>query len=176
MLVSGGVAAGQYPVTITIGYTNNKGVSKVLTETATILVDGLIDFELLDTPSGIASKGVTMELEADLLLIGTESVDFVSIGVVEDDVINRVSGSEEYIGAVDPDSPIPFTVNYKVDDNALEGEHELKLNVTYRDHLNREHIEQIKLDITIGGVIDDNPQPQQSGFWVWIRRLFGLGP
>ncbi|TFH18588.1 hypothetical protein E4H04_02980 [Candidatus Bathyarchaeota archaeon] len=176
MLVSGGVAAGQYPVTITIGYTNNKGVPKVLTETATILVDGLIDFELLDSPSGIASKGVTMELEADLLLIGTESVDFVSIGVVEDDVINRVSGSEEYIGAVDPDSPIPFTINYKVDDNALEGEHELKLNVTYRDHLNREHIEQIKLDITIGGVIDDNPQPQQSGFWVWIRRLFGLGP
>ena len=176
LLVSGSASAGEYPVTITISYTSNNGVPKVLTETVTILVDGLIDFDLLDVPSEYASPGETMDMEADLLLIGTESVDFVSIGVTEDDVVKRVSGSDEYIGAVDPDSPIPFDLKYKIDDSASNGKYELTLTVKYRDHLNREHQEQIKLEIEIGNPINNEPQPQQTGFWVWIRRLFGLGP
>jgi hypothetical protein len=176
LLASGSITAGQYPVTATISYINNKGISKTLTETLTVLVDGLIDFELLDIPSEQVAAGETKELEADLLLIGTESVDFVSVGVVEDQIIKRVSGSEEYIGAVDPDSPIPFDVNYLVDEEAKEGEHELKLSVKYRDHLNREHEERIGLNIEIGQSDNDEPQDQQLGFWVWIRRFLGLGP
>ena len=176
LLVSGGASAGQYMTTISISYTTSKGISKVLSETVTILIDGLVDFELLDVPSDLVAAGETRELEADLLLIGTESVDFVSVGVVEDDVIKRVSGSEEYIGAVDPDSPIPFDVYYRVDEDAQEGDHEVKLNVKYRDHLNREHEEEIGLSVEIGEPFDDEPQTQQVGFWVWIRRLLGLGP
>jgi hypothetical protein len=176
LLASGDISAGQYPIAVTISYTNNRGTAKTITETSTILVDGLIDFELLDTPTETAVPGETKELEADLLLIGTESVDFVSIGVVDDDVISRVSGSDEYIGAVDPDSPIPFDVKYRVNEGTQTGDHELTLSVKYRDHLNREHEEQIGLQITVGKATDDNPQPQQTGFWVWIRRLFGLGP
>ncbi len=176
LLTAGRASAGQYMASITVSYTSSKGIPKVLTETVTILIDGLIDFDLLDTPSELVSAGQRKELEADLLLIGTESVDFVSIGIVEDDAIKRVSGSDEYIGAVDPDSPIPFDVNYRVDEDAAEGEHELKLNVKYRDHLNRENEEEISFTIEIGEPVDDTPQPQQQGFWVWIRRLLGLGP
>ena len=176
LLASGDVSAGQYPVTSTITYTNSKGVTGTLSETFTILVDGLIEFSLLDVPTEKVPVGETSELEADLLLIGTESVQFVAIGVVEDGVIERVSGSDEYIGAVDPDSPIPFDIRYKVSEDASEGSHELKLNVMYRDHLNKEHEEQMSLDLEIGGVVDDLPEPQQGGIWAWIRRLLGLGP
>lgn len=176
LLADGSISAGQYPAMITISYTTSKGVQRTLTESATILIDGLIDFDLLDTPSETVAPGEVGELEADLLLIGTESVDFVSVGIIEDDVIKRVSGSDEYIGAVDPDSPIPFDLNYRVDSNASEGDHELKLSTKYRDHLNREHVEEIKLDIEIGKTADNTPQPQQGGFWVWIRRFLGLGP
>ena len=176
LLASGDVLAGQYPVTSTITYTNSRGETGTLSETFTILVDGLIDFELLDVPTEKVPVGETSELEADLLLIGTESVQFVAIGVVEDGVIERVSGSDEYIGAVDPDSPIPFDIRYKVSDDASEGSHELKLRVQYRDHLNKEHEEEMSLDVEIGGVVDDLPEPQEGGIWAWIRRLLGLGP
>ena len=176
LLASGDISAGQYPVTTTITYTDSKGQAGSLTETFTILVDGLIDFELLDVPTERVPVGDTSELEADLLLIGTESVQFVAIGIVEDGVIERVSGSDEYIGAVDPDSPIPFDIRYKVSEDASEGSHELKLNVQYRDHLNKEHEEQMSLDVEIGGIVDDLPEPQQGGIWAWIRRLLGLGP
>ena len=177
LLASGGIAAGQYPVTATITYTNSRGVAGSLTETLTVMVEGLIEFELIDTPTETVRRGESSELEADLLLIGTESVDFVSISLVEDDVFRRVAGSTEYIGAVDPDSPIPFDINYKVAEDAEEGDHELTLNIDYRDHLNREHEEQLGFTMSVGG---DATQPGQdagpSGFWVWIRRLLGLGP
>jgi len=176
LLISGGISAGQYPISTTITYTSNRGIPKSITETLTILVDSLIDFDLLDAPSEIATPGEVEELEADLLLIGTEAVDFVSIGIVEDDVVERVQGSDEYIGAVDPDSPIPFDLNYKVNEEASEGDHELKLKIKYRDHLNKEKEEQINLEIEIGESENNEPQPNQNGFWVWIRRLLGLGP
>ncbi len=177
LLASGDIAAGQYPVTATLTYMTSRGVSGSLTETLTIMVEGLIDFDLIDTPTETVRRGETKELEADLLLIGTESVEFVSIDLVEDDVFKRVAGSTEYIGAVDPDSPIPFDINYKVAEDAEEGDHELSLSIEYRDHLNREHEEQLGLTMRVGG---DAPQPGQdtapSGLWIWIRRLLGLGP
>ena len=176
LLASGDMSAGQYPVMATIGYTSNKGVPKTITETMTVLVSGLIDFKLLDTPTGTVAQGENKELEADLLLVGTESVQFVSVGVIDDGVIQRVSGSDEYIGAVDPDSPIPFSVNYKVGASAQTGTHVLTLNVTYSDHLNKEHAQQIGFNVDIGKAVSSTPQPQQNNLWVWIRRLLGLGP
>ena len=177
LLASGNIAAGQYPVTATITYTTSRGGSGSLTETLTVMVEGLIEFDLIDTPTETVRRGENKELEADLLLIGTESVDFVSINLVEDDIFKRVAGSTEYIGAVDPDSPIPFDINYKVAEDAEEGDHEITISIDYRDHLNREHEEQLGFTMNVGG---DAPQPGQdvepSGFWVWIRRLLGLGP
>lgn len=176
LLASGDISAGQYAVPSTISYTNSKGLPGTLSESFTILVDGLIDFDLLDIPTEMIPAGETSELEADLLLIGTESVQFVSIGVVEDGVIERVSGSDEYIGAVDPDSPIPFDIKYKVKEGVQQGTHDLKLNVQYRDHLNKEHSELLELGIDIGEEAEDLPQSESGGIWVWIRRLLGLGP
>jgi hypothetical protein len=177
LLASGGIAAGQYSVTATITYTNSRGVAGSLTETLTVMVEGLIEFELIDTPTETVRRGESKELEADLLLVGTESVDFVSISLVEDDVFKRVAGSTEYIGAVDPDSPIPFDINYRVAEDAEESDHELTLSIDYRDHLNREHEEQLGFTMSVGG---DATHPGQdagpSGFWIWIRRLLGLGP
>jgi hypothetical protein len=104
------------------------------------------------------------------------SVQFVSIGVVEDGVIERVSGSDEYIGAVDPDSPIPFDIKYKVKEGVQQGSHDLKLNIQFRDHLNKEHSEVLELSIDIGDIVEDDSQRESKGIWVWIRRLLGLGP
>jgi hypothetical protein len=141
------------------------------------MVEGLIDFEILDAPSLTTKKGEVSELEADLLLIGTESVQFVSINLVEDNIFERVTGSTEYIGAVDPDSPIPFDLIYKVRDDVADGSYDMKLNVNYRDHLNKEHEEGLAIGVEVSEKAAQEPQgPVETGFWVWIRRLFGLGP
>jgi hypothetical protein len=176
LMISGSSSAGQYPVSATITYVNSKGVPSSVTETFTIMVNGIIEFELLDVPTVDVNQGDNSSVEADLLLIGTESVQFVSIDLNEDSVFKRVSGSTEYIGAVDPDSPIPFNIKFKVDDNATVGQHPMNFTVSYRDHLNKEHQVQLGFDANVNSASNQIPQSQGNGIWFWIRRLLGLGP
>ena len=177
LLAGGDISAGQYPVTITISYTDSKGMPKTLSESLTILIQGLIEFELLDEQTTMISPGKEGELEADLLLVGTESVQFVSVELVEDNVFKRTQGSEEYIGAVDPDSPIPFDLNFKVSEDADEGDHDMRIRIQYRDHLNVEHDDSVDMTVKIGEESPNGTQ-QASGnpIWNWIRRILGLGP
>lgn len=174
---SGDIPSGLYPVGIQVAYIDNKGMLSQIAEVMTLTVEEFIEFQFLDVPTVRAKKGETKELEADLLLIGTDSVQFVSIELEGDDIFKRVPGSTEYIGAVDPDSPIPFDITYRVSEDAPEGDHVMRIKVRYRDHLNREHEEPLELDVTVvGSVKDITETPETQPFWVWVRRLLGLGP
>ncbi len=173
LLAKGDISAGQYPLTLTLSYTNNKGVASMLTETVTVQVEGLIEFELLDAPTLDAQIGKITELEADLLLIGTESVDFVSLEVVVSSVVQAVSGSEEYIGAVDPDSPIPFDVKFRVEPGTAKGEETLELRITYRDHLNQEHTATLETGIEIVDPVTET-STENIGIWGRFLRFLGL--
>jgi hypothetical protein len=174
---AGDIPAGLYPIGIQVTYLDNKGVTGQILETMTINVEGLIEFDLLDAPSITVKKGETAELEADLLLIGTDSVQFVSIELESDDIFKRVQGSTEYIGAVDPDSPIPFSIRYRTVEDSPEGDQAMNLKVSYRDHLNKGHEVGLSLDVTISGSAGDDSQVTEAPpLWIWIRRLLGLGP
>ncbi len=176
LLAGGSIQAGQYPVTVTLTYTDSKGASRSLSEVATIMVDALIDFELLDETNMVVYAGEQLEMEADLLLVGTGSVQFVSVQLVEDGVFRRVAGSTEYIGAVDPpDSPIPFDIDYGVADDAESGIHDMTLTVKYRDHLNRVHEKTLEYTVTVGqGTRPESSTGQErGGIFGWLRRLFG---
>ena len=105
-------------------------------------------------------------------MIGTESVQFVSIEVIDNQVFDSVQGSTEYIGAVDPDSPIPFDVKYGVTDDAEEGEYDLDLLVTYRDHLNKPHEVKLETEIAISAQNPVVEEKKNGGFWSWLRNLF----
>jgi hypothetical protein len=175
LLAGGSISAGQYPVTVTLTYTDSRGVSRSLSEVATIMVNALIDFELLDETNMGVYAGEQLELEADLLLVGTGSVQFVSVRLVDDDVFSLVAGSTEYIGAVDPDSPIPFDIDYRVADDAEPGIHDMTLIVQYRDHLNRVHEETLENTVTVGEGArpEANNGQKRGGIFGWLSRLFG---
>jgi len=175
LLAGGSVYAGQYPVTVTLTYTDSKGAAGSLMETVTIMVDALIDFELLDEATAVVYAGEQYEMEADLLLVGTDSVQFVSVQMLEDDTFNRVQGSTEYIGAVDPDSPIPFDIDYRVADDAEPGIHDMTLVVQYRDHLNRVHEEALEYTVTVGEGANPSTDTEhkRGGIFGWLSRLFG---
>jgi hypothetical protein len=177
LLVDGAIPAGQYPLTVTMSYTSSKGIPAAITETVTILVEGIIDFDLLERDLLELVRGEESEIDLNLLLIGTQSVRFVDIELLPDQVFSELSGGEEYIGAVDPDSPIPFDLNVNVEDDATLGEHVMKLRVSYTDHLNQRHEDDLQLTLNIvepTQVLES--QTGLRGFWLWLRRLFGLTP
>jgi hypothetical protein len=177
LLIGGNVRAGQYPAVVTVSYLDADGVPGSLVETVTLSVRGRVEFKLINEGPTRVPLDVSTEFEADLLLIGTESVKFVSIEVVEDQVFKRISGSEEYIGAVDPDSPIPFDVWFRVAGGTDIGDYVLKLRVYYTDDLYQEHEETIDVSLTVTEATENESQSASAGgFWVWLRRLLGLGP
>jgi hypothetical protein len=177
LLIGGNVKAGQYPTIITVTYIDADGIPLSLLETVTLSVRGIIEFNLLNIEPLITSIGTSTELEADLLIIGTESVQFVTIEIIEDFVFKRTIDSEEYIGAVDPDSPIPFDLMFEVDGGTKTGEHTLNLKVTYTDDLYKVHEEILKLTMKLREASEiTNQTASTGGFWAWIRRLLGLGP
>ncbi|MCW3978110.1 MAG: hypothetical protein NWF12_00050 [Candidatus Bathyarchaeota archaeon] len=177
LVLDGGLLAGQYPVTVTLSYLDVDGVARSLVEVVTLSVRGIVTFRLINEQLTAAERGGDVELEADLLLVGTESIRFVSVEVVEDDDFLRSTESEEYIGAVDPDSPIPFELNFGVDDDAEVGDHTLTLRITYTDDLNQEHEVELEFPVTVKPSASELEGPRTSGgFWAWLRRLLGLGP
>lgn len=178
LLVGGEVMVGQYPAMVTVSYLGSDGVPRSLVETVTLSIRGLVEFRLINEDQVRVGRGETMELKADLLLVGTESVQFVIVEVVEDTVFEYVRGGEEYIGAVDPDSPIPFALMFKASDDAELGDHTITLRITYTDDLNKEHEATLELraEVTEPTADFNASQGSTGGFWVWLRRLLGLGP
>jgi uncharacterized membrane protein len=178
LLVGGEVKAGQYPAMVTVSYLGSDGVPRSLMETVTLSIRGLVEFRLINEDQVRVGRGETTEFEADLLLVGTESVQFVRIEIVGDYVFEYVRDSEEYIGAVDLDSPIPFDLMLKASDDAELGDHTITLRITYTDDLNQEHEATLELQAEVTEPTADLNMTQGStgGFWVWLRRLLGLGP
>lgn len=178
LLAGGEVEAGQYPAVLTITYLDVDGVPASLVETLTLSVRGIVEFNLVNLDPISAKEGATTEFEADLLLIGTESVQFVTIEIFEDSTFRRTLESEEYIGAVDPDSPIPFDLAFEVEKGSEAGDHILTLKLTYTDDLNQEHEKTIDLPVTVTEAQSDTETKKGSlwGFWLLLRRLLGLMP
>jgi hypothetical protein len=177
LLLDGGLRAGQYPASLTVSYLDSDGIPRSLVESVTLSVRGIVDFTLINDDGVSVTAGEVNNFEADLLLIGTESVQFVEIEVMGDTVFKTVSGSSEYIGAVDPDSPIPFDLNFMVDEGTEPGEYTLNLKVTYKDDLNQDTEDTVELSVHVD---EPSSEPQTSqgssgGFWGWLRRLLGLG-
>ena len=177
LIFDGSLFSGQYQAALTLTYLDVDGVSKSLAERVTMRVSGIIRFSLINLDPVVAEAGGVTEFEADLLLIGTESVRFVAIELAEDAVFGKTVESGEYIGAVDPDSPIPFDLKFEVVKGASSGEHLGGIRVTYTDDLNQEHEQTVELPVIVVEAVSNTPsQGSTGGFWLWLRRLLGLTP
>jgi hypothetical protein len=175
LLLSGSATAVDIPLTVSIKYVDSKGVQGIAIETITVPVENLVQFSLMQDQRIIAERGSTQTLEADLLLIGTGRVEFTQIQALPESPVIQIAGSTEYIGAIDPDSPVPFTLKFAVSNSSVTGDYNLKLRITY---LNSKNIQQnatisVPLSVTTNTTIV-NPPVSDGGIWGWIKRLFGL--
>ncbi len=175
LLLSGAATAGDIPLTVSVKYIDARGVQGTATETITIPVENLVQFSLMEDLTPMAERGSTQTLEADLLLVGTGRVEFTRIQVLPEGPVKQVAGSTEYIGAIDPDSPVPFTLKYAISNSSTTGDYNLKLRITYLDSRNNQQNATINLPLTVTNPSTVIPTTtNDGGIWGWIRRLFGL--
>ncbi|RLI19027.1 hypothetical protein DRO49_01390, partial [Candidatus Bathyarchaeota archaeon] len=172
--VDGEAKAGQYPLTLQITYIDSDGLPGSAAEAVTLMVTPLVEFRILVDGPIHAYKGASATLSGDLLLIGTESVRFVELGVEGDNVFKAVDS--EYVGEVDPDSPIPFDLTFTVSGNATEGVHSLRVRVSYLDNLNRRRSVVVEVPIQIEAQQEVEVVRKRGGIWLLIRWLLGILP
>ena len=183
--VSGDADARPYTLQLIISYYDVYGQPSGVTENISIGVRSIINFRLLDVqPSSLTLEpGEIVTIEAELLLIGTETVQFVQVEILEDHPFISVSESYEYIGRVDPDSPVPFDIQFMVDSNATPGSYTLQMRVSYWDEYNQERQAVRELPVIIEKRVEERERSIDRGqvtFWdiIWriIRILLGVKP
>lgn len=183
LYVSGDADAHLYILSLVVSYNDLYDQARSLTEVVSIRVQSIIDFRLLDIqPSKItAEPGEMVAVEADLLLMGTETVDFVEIGIVKDPFspILSIPETYEYIGRVDPDSPVLFTIQFMVDSNATSGNYVLQMRVSCWDGYNQQRQVTIELPVVVKESSNQNEETSLTLLdiiWTIIRILFGVKP
>jgi hypothetical protein len=175
LLLSGAATAGDIPLTISVKYIDSKGVLGVATETITVPVENLVKFSLMEDLVISAERGSTQTLDADLLLVGTGKAEFTKIQVLPETPVQQIAGSTQYIGAMDPDSPVVFTLKYAVSNSSSPGNYNLKLRVTYFDSRNIQQNATINVPLTVTNPSTNTQKSSNSsGIWGWLKSLFGL--
>jgi hypothetical protein len=175
LLLSGSASAINIPLSVSLKYIDSKGLSGAATETITIPVENIVKFTLMQDQIITAERGGNTTLEADLLLIGTGRVEFAKIQIIELGPVKQVVGSTEYIGAIDPDSPVPFTLKFAIENASTLGDHQLKMKITYLNSRNVEQNSTISVPLNvINPVVKTTLVTNDGGLWGWLKRLFGL--
>ncbi len=174
--IDGNAAPGQLPFLLTLSYLNSKGVPMSMAEAITVNIDEFVSFRMFKDQVFSLEQGKVGKIESDLLLIGLTRVEFASVSVVGGGVFESTVGSNDYVGAIDPDSPVPFTVKVKVSSNAVLGDDVIHAKVSYLDHRNvfREKI--LDLHVSIIEPVVLNNTANDAGIWGWIRSILGIKP
>ncbi len=174
--IDGNAIPGQLPIVLTLSYLNSKGSTLTTTEVITINIDEFVSFRLLKDQVFTLEQGKTGKIDTDLLLIGLTRVQFASISIVEGGSFESTVGSSEYMGAIDPDSPVPFTLQVKVSQNATLGDDVIHAKVSYLDQRNVFREKMLDLPVTIVKPSLQNAATNDGGFWGWLRSLLGIKP
>jgi hypothetical protein len=182
--ISGDADASLYTLQLSVSYYNVDNQPESFSEAISIAVHSLVDFRLLDMqPSNItATPGDTVTIEADLLLLGTEPIDFVEIEIVENRSLGpflTIPGSYEYIGRIDPDSPVLFTIQFLVDSDAMPGTYPLQMKIRGWDGYNRQRQVIIEMPVVVKEFTNPNEGASPTLLELLgliLRVLFGVTP
>ncbi len=174
LLLDGSATAGTLPMTLSMRYMDSKAVQGSASEVITVPVDEISNFGLLEDTVASAEVGKSSTLEADLLLTGTSRLDFVRIEVLSDGPVTQVEGSRQYVGAVDTDSPVPFSLKYAVANGTAEGTYSLNLKVTWVNYRNLPMEQTLTLPLSITKPASVVITPVDEGFWGWLKRILGI--
>jgi hypothetical protein len=78
------------------------------------------------------------------------------------------------MGAIDPDSPSPFTLKFKIGNDTATGDYKLNLKITYLNTRNVEETKTISIPLQVVNATQVTNVTNDEGIWGWIKRLFGI--
>jgi len=177
LILDGSTTISSIPLTITIKYLNSNGQVGSSSEPLTVVVDEYTQFSLINGSPLTVVQGSTLSVQSNLLLIGTGNIQFTYIEALPGGPFMNKTDSSEYLGAIDPDSPVPFTVNIGTASSARPGNYSLQLKITYFNNMNLQVAKTISVPVAITQKTATRPTGTSStneGILGWIRTILGI--
>ena len=144
-------------VQVHISYIDSHGFPHEEIRTIGFTVRGLIDltFKSVEFDREILPAGFNASIVGNLLNQGNTDAQFLSISILDGDGLILTTESSQYIGEVDADSLIPFSLEFTVDEDARDGTSPLILQVVYEDTYGNQFLHTSTFEFLIGGSLAD---------------------
>lgn len=123
------------PTSLTVSYSDEYGNTYTTTETISLIPRGyvkIIYFDIYTNPNP-ARSGQKVSISATLLNKGNVQAFFANVSLLPTEILTLTSTSYSYIGDLDENSPVPFTVEAIVNDDVTNGTYPVIINVYYED-------------------------------------------
>jgi len=147
-------------VGLAIGYSDNYGNTYTENYAIGFVIRGKIALRVYDiivSPS-IPKAGEKFSISGTILNVGNVKAMFTNISLIPNPILKLDYESSSYIGDVDPNSPVPFTITAYIKPNTANDTYTINLLIKFTDDLYNEH--NITLNISIQVV---NYQSNQGG-------------
>ena len=144
--------------TLTVSYKDEFGNTYTDTYSAGLIVRGLVRmvaYAFYTNPVP-AEPGQKVEIGATLLNKGNVGAYFTNVSILPNDVLQLTPESNSYIGDVDANSPVPFTLFAIVKSKATNGTYPVVVSVYYEDDQFQGHTLNITFLLTIAKINHTN--------------------
>jgi len=144
-------------VQVHISYIDSHGFPHEEIRPIGFTVRGLIDLTLqsVEFDREILPAGFNATIVGNLLNQGNTDAQFLTIYILDGDGLILTAESSQYIGEVDADSLIPFSLEFTIDDGARDGTNPLVLQIVYEDTYGNTFLHSSNFEFLIGGSLAD---------------------
>ena len=161
-------------LTVDIDFTDIYGNTYSESHDVGLIIRGEIVMKLYDVsvdPLPVAPGGI-VKISATVLNMGVATAQFVNVSVVPSSIVGLTAESMHYLGAIEPDAPTPFSLKFKVSEDASFGEHNATILIRYLDDLYYEKSKTYVVTFVVAN-ITSGQGGEQSQQQVWSPVFYG---
>lgn len=158
-----------YQGQIQLNYRDDYGQSHSKTYPLGLIIVGRVELIVYGkTVTSQPSPGSKATLSATILNKGNTKAMYANATILPNPVLELLDESTTYIGEIEENSPMPFTVLARVNSNAENGTYPIKIVVSYRDDQYKEHSLNFTINLTVAKSQSGQSNPSSS----WDLRTF----
>jgi len=128
-------------ITITISYNDEYGNTYTESNPIGLIVRGKVTlriYDLIVSPYE-AKPGDKISITGTILNVGNVRAAFTNASILTSEILDLTFESSVYIGDVDPNSPVPFTLEAYVRPTVQNGTYTINIIIQYADDLYEDH-------------------------------------
>ena len=135
-----------FSIPLEITYFNAYGDRQVITRSVDFYVRGLVDVAVYNVR--VLEFSGTPTVVGEIINEGNENALFGFVTMVPGDGSN-VREATQFVDEIEIDSPVPFNIPVEFDGTPRYGDHEIEINVRYKDQFRSEHFVTYRDAVTV---------------------------